>query len=134
MNSFGNNVVTEKIGNGIELYIEGIPQSTITPAAQAQAALSLIQYGIPMGAHFTEGMIGSIRNATLKIGNSYYKIKYAFRAMRVITALEIYSEAKQYIDYRISRGLVDPVLGKAAQNYLDKSFDQQTKKWLREEE
>ncbi len=107
MNSFGNNVVTEKIGDGIELYIEGIPQAAITPAAQTAATLALLasmQDGISMGASFTAGIIGSMGNATLKIGNSYYKIKYAFRAMRAMTALEIYSQA---IEYRKLRGQTD---------------------------
>jgi|GEM_PF-1414312 hypothetical protein len=133
MNSFGNNVVTEKIGDGIELYIEGIPQSTITPAAQAQAALSLMQYGIPMGAHFTEGIIGSTGNATLKIGKSYYKIKYAFRAMRAITALEIYSQAIDYIEYRKSKGQVDSILADGTISYLRQSLRQEQQKWLREQ-
>jgi hypothetical protein len=130
MNSFGKNFVTEKIGDGIELYIEGIPQSTITPAAQAQAALSLIQYGIPMGAHFTAGIIGSIGNATLKIGSEVYKIRYAFQAMRAITALEIYSQAINYIEYRKEKGQFDSILADDTILYLREAY----KKWLREEE
>ncbi len=133
MNSFGNNVVTEKIGDGIELYIEGIPQAAITPAAQAQAALSLMQYGIPMGAHFTAGIIGSIGNASLKIGSEVYKIKFAFRAMRAITALEIYSQAIDYIEYRKLRGQVDSILADDTIRYLRKSLGQEHQKWLRQQ-
>jgi len=131
MNSFSNNVVTERIGDGIELYIEGIPQAAITPAAQAQAALSLMQYGIPMGAHFTAGIIGSLGNASLKIGSEVYKIKFAFRAMRAITALEIYSQAIDYIEYRKSRKQVDSILADATIRYLRQSLDQEHQKWLR---
>jgi hypothetical protein len=133
MNSFGNNVVTEKIGDGIELLIEGIPQSTITPANQAAATLALMQHSIPIGAHFTAGIIGSMGNATLKIGNSYYKIKYAFRAMRAITALEIYSQAIDYIEYRKSRGQVDSLLADDTISYLRKSLQKDQQKWLREQ-
>ncbi len=132
MNSFGN-VVTEKIGDGIELYIEGIPQAAITPAAQAQAALSLMQYGIPMGAHFTAGIIGSIGNASLRIGSEVYTIKFAFRAMRAITALEIYSQAIDYIEYRKLRGQVDSILADETIRYLRQSLHQEHQKWLRQQ-
>jgi len=108
MNSFENNIFTEKIGDGIKLYVEGIPPSIRTPATQTAATLALLAFlmqdGISMGASFTAGIIGSTGNATLKIGKSYYKIKYAFCAMRAMTALEIYSQA---IEYRKLRGQTD---------------------------
>ena len=42
--------ISEHIGEGLELLIEGIPAAVATPANQAQAALMLARHSIPLGA------------------------------------------------------------------------------------
>jgi hypothetical protein len=121
--------IVEKIGDGIELMIEGIPKSVLTPAIQAKAALALVQHSIPLGVHISAGIIGEIGDATLKIGNKLYKIKFAYRAMRVITALEIYGEAKQWIEYKSSIGSFDSQMADDAIKYLREDFQRHLKKW-----
>ena len=121
--------IIEKIGDGLELMIEGLPQSILTPQNQAQAALALVRHSIPLGAHITAGIIGEIRNATLKVGNEYYTIKFAFRAMRVITALEIYGEATRWIRYKSSNGSFDSQMADDAIDFLQEDFRKQLNKW-----
>ncbi|MDB9518497.1 hypothetical protein PN466_16250 [Roseofilum reptotaenium CS-1145] len=121
-------VVTEKIGDGIEMMIEGLPQASITPAVQAKAALTIAQHGIPMGVDLGVGILGGIREATLKIGSQYYKLKYSIRVMRVLTAFEIYNEAIQWIEFKKGSGGVDTQLADNTINYLRIDFQNQISK------
>ncbi|MFB2972614.1 hypothetical protein ACE1CD_26950 [Aerosakkonema sp. BLCC-F183] len=125
-----NSVVREQIGTGLEVIIEGLPQSVMTPAVQAQAALALVKHGIPAMGSYTAGVIGGIRYATLKVGSQYYKLKYSFIAMRAITALEIFSEATQWIEFQESQGRVDSKLADLTKIYLYKQLEKEQEKWL----
>lgn len=118
-------IVTERIGDGIEIMMEGLPQASITPAVQANAALALVQHGIPMGVDIGVGILGGIRYATLRFGSEYYKIKYSIRVMRVMIALEIYNEAIQWINFKKMSGTVDTQLADAAIRYLGDDFNNQ---------
>lgn len=116
-----SNVIKEQIGDGIEVLIEGLPSSIVTPSIQAKAALALVQHGIPL-ANLTAGVVGEIREASLKIGGEYYKFKYSIVALRVITAVEIYSQAIQWIEFQMSYNRFDPGLGADAIDYLRRRF------------
>jgi hypothetical protein len=123
-------VVKEKLGEGIELLIEGLPQSVVTPDIQAKAVMSLVQYGIPLAGSFTAGIIGGVSNATLTIGSQIYRLKFTFIAMRAITALEIYSEAIDWIKYKKARGVWDAELSDATIDYLREDLKRRHKRWL----
>lgn len=118
-------VVTESIGENIELLIEGLPQALITPAVQARAALALVQHAIPLGADIGVGLLGSIRYATLRIGNEYYKLKYSIRVMRVLTAVQVYNEAIQWIKFKKDSGMLDSQLADDALKHLRSDFRNQ---------
>lgn len=118
-------VITESIGDNIELMIEGLPQALVTPAVQAQAALALVQHGIPLGVDIGIGLLGSIRYATLRIGSEYYKLKYSIRVMRVLTALQVYNEAIQWIQFKKNRGMLDSQLADEAIRHLRSDFRDQ---------
>lgn len=118
-------VVTEKIGDGLEIIMEGLPQASITPAAQAKAALAIAQHGIPIGFDIGAGILGGISYATLKFGSQYYKFKYSIRVMRVMTAFEIYNEAIQWINFKKMSGAVDTQLADSAIDYLRYEFENQ---------
>lgn len=105
-----NKVIQQPIGTDLEVIIEGLPPSVMTPAVQAQTALALVKHGIPAAGSFTAGVIGGIRSATLKVGCECYKLKYSFVAMRAITSLEIFSEAIQWIQFQQLYNRVDPTL------------------------
>lgn len=111
-------VVRELVGSGIEMLIEGLPQSMLTPSTQAQAALALARHGIPFGADLTAGVLGGVRYATLRIGREIYQIKYTLIVLRPMVALEVFSEAIAWIEFKKARGMVDPVLADDAINYL----------------
>ena len=97
-----SNVIKEQIGEGIEVLIEGLPQSVVTPSIQAKAALALVQHGIPLGSDLSAGVVGGILEAGLKIGGKYYKFKYSIIALKAITAVEVYSQAIQWIEFQMS--------------------------------
>ena len=115
-------VITEKIGDNIELLIDGLPQSVMTPSTQAKAALMLAKYAIPIGADLAEGVLGGVRVATLKIGRQYYQIKYAVKVLKPLTALEVYSEAIQWIEFQKVTGRADSQLADYTIQYLRKEF------------
>lgn len=111
-------VIKEKVGDGIELMIEGLPRSVITPASQARAALELVKHSIPLGADLSAGVLGSVRHATLRIGSEYYKLKYSIIVLRAMTALEVFSEAIEWIEFKKARGSVDSELADDTIAYL----------------
>jgi hypothetical protein len=117
--------ITENIGDNIELMIEGLPQAQITPAAQAQAALALVQHGIPLGVDIGVGLLGTIRYATLRIGREYYTLKYSIRVMRVLTAVQVYNEAIQWIKFKKNCGMLDSELADDAMKHLRSDFRDQ---------
>lgn len=122
-----NNIVTEKIGDGIELIMEGFPQAAVTPALQAKTALSLVKYGIPAAGLIGEGILGGIKTATLSIGGQYYQIKYCIKVLKVMTAVQIYSEAIDWIKYQKQKGGFDSELADDAIEYLHKEFNREFK-------
>jgi hypothetical protein len=124
-----SDVIKEKLGEGIELLIEGLPQAVITPQVQAKAVMSLVQYAIPVAGSISAGVIGGVSNAALKIGSQVYRLKFTFIAMRAITALEIYSEAIDWIEYQKSRGVWDEQLSDDTVDYLREDLRRRHKKW-----
>ena len=124
-----SHVIKEKLGEGIELLIEGLPQAVITPQVQAKAVMSLVQYAIPVAGSISAGVIGGVSNAALKIGSQVYRLKFTFIAMRAITALEIYSEAIDWIEYQKSRGVWDEQLSDDTVDYLREDLRRRHKKW-----
>jgi len=124
-----NEVIKEKLGDGIELLIEGLPQSVITPQLQARAVMSLVQYAIPMASSISAGVIGDISRATLTIGSQIYHLKFTFIAMRALTALEVYSEAIAWIEYQKARGVWDVELSDDTIDYLRDDLRRRHKRW-----
>lgn len=118
-------VITEKIGNGIELMIEGLPQAALTPALQAKTALSLVKYGIPSAGVIGVGILGGVKTAALNIGGQVYQIKYCIKVLKVMTALQIYSEAIDWIEYQKQKGGFDAELADQAKDYLRGEFDRE---------
>lgn len=117
-----NDIIKEKIGEGIELLIEGLPQAAVTPALQAKAALSLLKYGIPAAGVIGEGILGGIKTATLNISGQYYQLKYCIKVLKVMTAVQIYSEAIDWIKYQKQKGGFDAELADDAIEYLHNEF------------
>ncbi|NEP86478.1 MAG: hypothetical protein F6K18_06365 [Okeania sp. SIO2C2] len=107
-------VTTEKIGEKIELMIEGLPKAEMTPSEVSQASLALVQHEIPLGADISAGILGGIRYATLRISGQVYKLKYSIKVLRVLTALEVYNEAVTWIKFKKERGMLDPDLADLA--------------------
>jgi hypothetical protein len=98
----------------------------------AMMALSLVRRGFPMGASATAGIIGGVREATLKIGSEIYKFKYAIRALRAITAVEVYSEAIEWVQFKKDRGSFDSQLADDTIEFLRADLRRLHKKWLSE--
>jgi hypothetical protein len=117
-----NNVVTEKIGDGIELMIQGMPQSVVSPQVQAKAALAMVQHGIPLAGTLSAGVLGGIKDATLKVGRQYYELKYSIVVLRTITAAEIYTQGIQWIEFQMMYGRIDQQIGDDAISYLRNRF------------
>ncbi|NET45490.1 hypothetical protein [Okeania sp. SIO2B3] len=115
-------VTTEQIGENIEVMIEGLPEAAMTPSQVSQAALAIVEHGIPLGFDIGAGILGGICKATLKIGRKYYELKYSIKVMRVITALQVYNEAITWIKYKKERGMLDPDLADLAINKLTGDF------------
>lgn len=118
----GNNVIREKIGDKLEVLIEGIPAAVVTPEVKAKAALALIKHGIPTAGVISAGILGGIKSATLQIGSEYYQLKYSIRVLKVMTALDIYSEAIQWIEFQKATNRVDAPLADDAIEYLRALF------------
>jgi hypothetical protein len=114
--------ISEHIGEGLELLIEGIPAAVATPANQAQAALMLARHSIPLGADLTAGVLGGIRYASLRIGTEVYKLKYSLIVLRPMVALDVYSEAIEWIEFKQARGTVDNELANETIAFLRRSF------------
>lgn len=121
-------VVTEKIGKGIELIIDGLPKAVATPALQAKAAMELAKHNIPLGADLTAGVLGGVRYATLRIGGEYYKLKYSVIVLRAMTALEVFSEAIEWIEFKKARGTVDSQLADETVAYLRERYKTELRK------
>lgn len=115
-------VILEKIGDNIEIMIEGLPQAFITPNIQAKAALSLMKYGIPSAGMISAGIVGGIKTATLQIGSKYYQLKYSIKVLRMVTALEVYSESVQWIEYQKNSHKVDAIMANDALEHLRSEF------------
>ncbi len=67
-------------------------------------------------------MLGGVRYAVLRIGGELYKIKYSVVVIKAMTALEVYSEAIQWIEFKKMRGIVDYDLADQAIDYLRNKY------------
>jgi hypothetical protein len=127
-------VILEKIGDSIEIMIEGLPTAVITPDIQAKAALSLVKYGIPSAGMISAGIVGGIKTATLQLGSTLYQLKYSIKVLKVVTALDVYSEAVQWIEYQRESNKVDSKLANDAlehlRNEFKKEFDSDSRYYL----
>jgi len=115
-------VIKEKIGQSIELMIEGLPKAIVTPEVQAKAAMSLVKHGIPTAGVISAGILGGVKTAVLQIGSEYYQLKYSIKVLKVVTALDIYSEAVQWIEFQKASNRVDSVMADDAIAYLRGEF------------
>lgn len=120
-----SDVIKTKIGENMELLIEGLPTSIITPSVQAKTVLSLVKHGIPATGVIGAGILGGIKTATLKIGDETYQIKYSIKVLKSVTAVEIYSEAVDWIDSQKTRGNFDAALADDAIDYLRSEFQRE---------
>src|SRR5260221_13314426 len=116
-------VTTTKIGDGIEVLIEGLPLSVISPVAQARTALTLLAHGIPKVGGITAGILGGIREATIKVGSEYYKLKYSIKVLRPLTAIEVYSLAITYVKQGTQDGTFDEKLAETFLAWIQQEFD-----------
>lgn len=117
-----NDVVKIKIGDSVELLIEGLSTSVLTPEIQARAALSLVKHGISTTRVISAGILGGIRTAALNVGNEIYPIKYSINVLKPITALEIFSEAVNWIENQKATNGLDLDLANDAIDYLRSEF------------
>ncbi|RMG34665.1 MAG: hypothetical protein D6732_10380 [Methanobacteriota archaeon] len=120
-------VIREKIGESIELMIEGLPKAVITPEVQAKAAMALVKHGIPTAGIISAGILGGVKTAVLQIGSEYYQLKYSIRVLKVVTALDIYSEAVQWIEFQKTSNRVDAAMADDAIEYLRNEFKREFK-------
>ena len=123
-----NNVITEKIGDGIEILIEGLSHASVTPDIRANAALAMVRNGIPLAGVIGVGILGGIKTATLKINGQILELKYCIKVQKVMTALQIYDEAIHWIQYQKKERGVDAELADEAIEYLRKEFKQEINK------
>lgn len=114
----------ERIGEDMELIIDGLPKQMMSAAQTAKASLALVQHGLPIAANTVSGIAGTVRTATLRIGREYYLLKYSLRVMKMMTALEVYSEAIDYINFQSGRRF-DPAMASHAINYLRAEFSRE---------
>jgi tetratricopeptide (TPR) repeat protein len=125
-------IFTIEINKDINVTIEGLPLSRLTASMQAQAVLALVKNGIPITANIiNSGIVGGIRYAALKLDNQYYKLKYAIRAKRILTAIEVYSEVIQWINIQRNSNLIDPILADLTVNYLRQDLQDSMIKFLK---
>lgn len=115
-------IVREKIGDSIELQIEGLPSSIITPATQARAALELASHSITLGADLSAGILGGVRYAQLRIGDDLYKLSYSVIVVRPMLAAEVFKAAFDWIESKKVRGVLDASLADAALEQLRERF------------
>lgn len=124
-------MIRERIGEGIELLIEGLPPAIVSAETQAKAVLGLVRYGIPAAGTISAGVLLGVRSAALKIGSEIYQIKYSIVVLKAITALEIYSQAIQWIDFQKEHNRVDGELADSTIEFLRDSLRQEHQRWLR---
>ncbi|HND49361.1 MAG TPA: hypothetical protein PLL95_12420, partial [Anaerolineales bacterium] len=72
-----NEIIKIKIGESLELIIEGLPASIITPFVQEKVAILLVKQGLPNAGVISAGILGGVRTATLQIGGENYQLKYS---------------------------------------------------------
>ena len=118
-------ISTIKIGDGLEVMLEGIPKSIVTPEVQAKMALSIVKHAIPMAVSITPGVIGSLQTAYLKIAGRQYEVKYALRATRVMKAAEIYSQTIEFLEFQRDRNRMDTAIANSAIEHLRLDFNEQ---------
>lgn len=92
-----NDIIVEKISDDLELIIEGIPESAMPNGFDFQTKLLLIKHGISIGDIFKGEALNYLRKAILRVGNSYYKLKYFVITQHTIKNLEIFDQAIAYI-------------------------------------
>ncbi len=117
-----NEIVKVKISESIELLIEGLPKSIVSPEIQTKAALSLVRYAIPTEGVIPVGVLAGVKTAVLQIANEIYHLKYSINVLKVVTALEIYSEAVQWIEFQKASNRVDSEMADDAISYLRSEF------------
>jgi len=121
-------VIREKIGESVELLIEGLPKAIVTPEIQARAAMSLVKHGIPTAGVISAGILGGLKTATLQIGSELYQLKYSIKVLKVVTALDIYSEAVQWIEFQKASNRVDSEMADQAIAHLRGEFEREFRK------
>lgn len=117
-----NEIIKIKVGESLELIVEGLPIYIITPSVQDKVAISLVKQGLPNTGAISAGILGGIKTATLQIGGEYYQLKYSIHALKAVTALEVYEEAVAWIKFQETANRVDADLAKDAIDYLRNEF------------
>jgi transcriptional regulator with XRE-family HTH domain len=118
-----------KIGNSIELLIEGLPDPIATPTVQEkEVALLLAKQAIPLGAELSVGVLGGVRYAALRVGSEVYKLKYSLIIHRHMVALEVFNEAINWIEFQKARGSVDAVLADDTIAYFRERYNSEFRK------
>jgi hypothetical protein len=111
----------EKIGDNMELILDGLPTG-MSPEHAAQAALAMVEHALPIAMSASGIIIGVARTATLRIGKEVYLLKYSVRMLKVMTAVEIYSEAIAWMQFQIARGRFDKKIANEAIDYIRNEF------------
>lgn len=57
-----------RIDDKVELLVQGLPQSGITPVVEARTTLALLKFGIEGVGEATAGILGSVRRSSIRIG------------------------------------------------------------------
>lgn len=127
-----SNLIRENIGDGIELLIEGIPQSALSPISRTRTILRLFEKIFPPGIDLVTNVVGKTMAGTFKIRTQHYEFTFQFTTMRALKALDVYAAAIQWIEFQMFRGTLDEQLGRETIAYLREDLRRKQKKWLEE--
>jgi hypothetical protein len=111
-----------RIDDNVELMVQGLPQSHITPLQEAKTTLALLQLGINGIGEASAGLLGGVRRVTLRIGREFYTLTWSLRVLRPLTALEVSSLAVKYIEEKVADGTFDEAMSNVAREYIYAMF------------
>ncbi|WP_249104784.1 hypothetical protein [Argonema galeatum] len=76
-------LIIQQIDENMEVAIEGLPESIITPIIRTEVVSKLVKDNIPPGSSsLPSAIIDNSKTTTLKIGSQLYEVHYVFRAKR----------------------------------------------------
>ncbi|MEY3869810.1 MAG: hypothetical protein RLZZ338_3701 [Cyanobacteriota bacterium] len=109
----------DNISDDIQITVEGLPEN-LEPDERKKIITSLVRNTLP---HLKEceappGETIYQGQASLRIEDKIYQIKYSLDFVRVLTALEVYKQAFDAVNIGAYEGTYDPDLAELTANYI----------------